>query len=320
MNSAGKANSPAFQGETMDIFFSKDTVLLGVAAPDKWRLIDSMVSKLVAQGFLGGEQDASRELLSENVRIREEERATGLGEGFAFPHGRIPGISRAGLCMAITANPVDFGAPDGKPARMVCLMLVPEEQPQVLLKVMSAFARVMTDPIARRMLTRMDDEELIAAFIVEKVLNNGTHVTARDIMRPPSTTVRPDASLHEVTRMMSQRMLESVAVTEEDGTLLGHITCDRLFQLGMPDFFSQLKSVSFIREFDPFEKYFTEESNALARDAMTSDFATVPEDATLLEIVFELAVRHRQKLYVVRDGKRVGVIDRSLVLDRVINI
>ncbi|HQL95728.1 MAG TPA: CBS domain-containing protein, partial [Candidatus Hydrogenedentes bacterium] len=130
----------------------------------------------------------------------------------------------------------------------------------------------------------------------------------------------PETPLKEVTRIMNQHMLESVSVTDADGTLLGQITCDQLFKLGMPDFFTQLKSVSFIREFDPFEKYFQKETGALARDVMTADMATLPEEATLLEVVFELAVRRHPKIYVVRAGKRVGVIDRSLVLDRVINI
>jgi CBS domain-containing protein len=53
---------------------------------------------------------------------------------------------------------------------------------------------------------------------------------------------------------------------------------------------------------------------------MRTDYAALPESATLLEIVFELAIRRHVKVYVVRDGKRIGIIDRSQVLDRVINI
>jgi predicted transcriptional regulator len=88
----------------------------------------------------------------------------------------------------------------------------------------------------------------------------------------------------------------------------------------MPDFFGQLKTVSFISEFDPFERYFKAEAEATAEDVMSRDFAAMPETATLLEIVFELAVRRRPKVYVVRDGKRVGIIDRIRVLDRVLRL
>ncbi len=43
-------------------------------------------------------------------------------------------------------------------------------------------------------------------------------------------------------------------------------------------------------------------------------------NATLLEIVFELAVHQRPQVYIVHEGKYVGVIDRILVLERVIDM
>jgi predicted transcriptional regulator len=101
---------------------------------------------------------------------------------------------------------------------------------------------------------------------------------------------------------------------------VGEITCDLLFKKGMPDFFSQLASVGFIKNFDPFEKYFEQEANSVAADVMSDDFAAVPETATLMEIVYLLSVRGYWKVYVVREGKRIGVIDRAAVLDRILNL
>lgn len=46
---------------------------------------------------------------------------------------------------------------------------------------------------------------------------------------------------------------------------------------------------------------------------MSSHYAALPEDATLLEVVFELSVRKHSKVYVLRDGILVGIIDRSTV-------
>jgi len=114
--------------------------------------------------------------------------------------------------------------------------------------------------------------------------------------------------------------LEAISVVDRDETLLGQITCDDLFCFGLPDFFGQLKSVSFIRDYDPFEKYFKGDALRQAKDVMSTDYAALPETGTLLEIVFELAIRRHPKVYVVRDGKRIGVIDRNRVLDKVINI
>ncbi|HEX71697.1 MAG TPA: CBS domain-containing protein [Candidatus Hydrogenedentes bacterium] len=301
--------------------FDESLVLHQVAAADKWSLIAQMVDALAASAPLQAQQDRiSRAMLLDAVKAREKERSTALGNGVAFPHARIPGLRRAVLCVALPQEPVDFDAPDGQPASVVVMILVPEDQPQIALQLMAQFARLLSDPVEREALMGLHTVSGLRGYISRRVLENDTPVTARDIMRAPVAVVHPDTPLKEVTRIMNERLLDTIMVVEDDGALAGEITCDNLFKLGMPHFFTQLKSIAFISEFDPFEKYFADESRALARDVMTHDFTPVPEDATLLEIVFELAVHQRPIVYVVRDGKCVGVIDRILVLDRVISV
>ncbi|MFP4500284.1 MAG: PTS sugar transporter subunit IIA [Candidatus Hydrogenedentota bacterium] len=300
--------------------FNEHMILVDAEAPDKWALLDRMVDMLLHGPSLGVEGAPAREDIAKAVIARENDKATGLAEGFAMPHARIPGLSRAVLAVALMKTPVDFGAMDGKPADVVALLVVPEDNPQLAIKVMSQFARILADPLEREVLHSLQEPRVVAGFISKRVLGMEGPVTARDIMRKPYADIHPDTPLREVTRTMLQFRLEAIAVVDQDTTLLGEITCEHLFQVGMPDFFSQLKSIAFISEFDPFEKYYEGEGSTLARDVMSQDYAAVPETATLLEIVFELSVKRHWKVHVVRDGKRVGAIDRILVLDRVINI
>jgi len=145
-------------------------------------------------------------------------------------------------------------------------------------------------------------------------------VRARDFMRPPlAMDIRPDTPLRTVVRTMLRHHVEAVAVTDDSGVILGEITCDLLFKKGVPDFFNQLPNVAFIKNFDPFEKYFDEEAHSVAGDVMSKDFATVTEDATLMEIIHLLAVRNYAKAHVVRNGRKIGTVDRALVLDRILN-
>ena len=301
-------------------FFNGDFVLVDQEAPDKWALIERMIDQLMKNPDIQEQTGITREVLHQAVTEREEDRATGLADGFAFPHGRIPGFKGIGLCMAFLKTPLDFGAMDGKPATMVCMMVVPEEHPQEALKVMAQFARMVSDPADLEVLTKVTNPESMSHFLSKRLFGKETIVTARDLMRTPRVTIYPDTPIREVTRAMHQHILDAVSVTDKEGRIVGEITCEQLFQVGMPDFFRQLKSISFIREFDPFEKYYESERETLASDVMSTDYATVEEDATLLEIVFELAVKSHSKVHVVRDGKRIGVIDRILVLDKVINI
>lgn len=119
---------------------------------------------------------------------------------------------------------------------------------------------------------------------------------------------------------MSTHNLRAIPVVNNEREILGEITVERLFKYGLPEFFGQLKSVSFIAEFDPFEKYFEDEQHVLASDMMESTARAVPMDYTIMEIVFDLAVKAHPKLYVVDENNRwVGTIDKGLVLDNVIN-
>ena len=139
-------------------------------------------------------------------------------------------------------------------------------------------------------------------------------------MRPALSRALLDTPIKEVTRRMSERHTNAVPVLDPDGQVVGEITCEALFQYGLPDFFLQLRSVSFIADFDPFEKYFESEGGMKAGDIMSPDFAALPPQASLLEIVFALTVLRHPKVYVVESGKLLGTIDQSQVLDRIINI
>ncbi|MCK5861751.1 MAG: PTS sugar transporter subunit IIA [Candidatus Hydrogenedentes bacterium] len=302
-------------------YIDETLVLPEAVAPDKWQLISLMVDTAMASKPLQAQKDViTRERLLDGVMGREHERSTGLGNGVAFPHARVSGLRSAVVCVAFLEKPVDFESIDDKPVDLSVLILVPEDQPQTALQLMSQFARLLSDSVEREALMGLRTVSGLCGFISRHVLEKDASVTACDIMRELGAVVRPDTPLQEVTRIMNQYLMDTIAVTEEDDTLVGEITCDDLFKRGMPHFFTQLKSIAFIREFDPFEKYFADENKTLAQDVMSKNYAIVSEEATLLEIIFELAVHHHPKVYVVRDGKQVGVIDRILVLDRVINV
>lgn len=295
-------------------------VLVDVQAADKRALLEKMAEALMTGHALKRQPHITRDMVLDAVLQREQERSTGMANGFAYPHARIPGFQGIGISVALPDPPVDFASLDGKPASLVVMVVVPAEHPQVALKLMSQFAGLLQDHMAVSVLSSVKDAEALSTFLAERTLQTEFTITARDIMRAPFADVYPDTPLQQVTRLMLEHLQDSIAVIEHDGTLVGEITCDGLFKYGMPDFFGQLKSVSFINRFDPFEKYFEQESHALAQDVMSRDFSAMTESATLLEIVFELAVHHRMKIHVVRDGKRVGVIDRIAVLDRVLNL
>lgn len=137
-----------------------------------------------------------------------------------------------------------------------------------------------------------------------------------DLMRPYEWKAAPDTPVREIARKLLQYRMPGTAVVDGDGALLGEATLTRLERFGLPNFFLNLKSVSFVRQFDPFEQYFLKEAQSVATDVMNEDVARLEEDGTLMEAIHALAVNRRALAHVCR---AVGYLDGLVVLDRVLS-
>jgi mannitol/fructose-specific phosphotransferase system IIA component (Ntr-type) len=97
------------------------------------------------------------------VLEREELMHTGIGDGIAIPHARIPGIDKPRIAIGITRDGVDFDAPDGKPARIVILLLTPVEDTNLPLEIFAEIARTFSSDDTRlRVFQAMNFTELKA--------------------------------------------------------------------------------------------------------------------------------------------------------------
>ncbi len=300
--------------------FSPAQILLNLDVSDKWELLDRMVDAMVESPICQAQPERVRKEIGPRIIQREKESPTGIGRGFGYPHARIHGFKGYGVCLAMLKKPVEYGSVDHQPVELACMVVASDDDPVVGVRVMGQLMTLLADEAVRDFFLTKTDPKRIYEYIQSKELTVGASIRARDIMRPPLVDdIQPDTSLRTVVRTMLRHRVEAVAVTDGDGRMVGEITCDGLFKKGVPDFFNQLPNVAFIKNFDPFEKYFEQEAHSVAKDVMGDDFATVGEDATLMEIIYMLAVRNYPKAHVLRDGQKVGTIDRILVLDRILN-
>ena len=79
----------------------------------------------------------------ETLLQRERLGSTGVGNGIAIPHGKLPGLPRiCGLFVRLD-RPIDFEALDDEPVDLVFLLLAPEGSGADHLKALARIARVM---------------------------------------------------------------------------------------------------------------------------------------------------------------------------------
>jgi PTS system nitrogen regulatory IIA component len=288
-----------------------------LSAGQRDALLEEMLKTMCTDEFLEANPELNQKEILQALIDREQMRTTAMGSLIAFPHARLEKLNRAFLAVGILTDPVMFA---DEPVQIVCLILAPASEPATSLKMMAQLSRVLMDPEVRSQVLAVQSPEELRSLLKKYNPRIDKSITARDIMRPPRFSVQESDRIYTCSHLMSVNHLLALPVVDSEKKITGEITVDRLFRYGLPDFFAQLKSVSFIAEFDPFEKYFEDERDMLAGDMMAPDVRTVPLDYTIMEIVFDLTIQSAIKLYVVdQDGRWVGTIDKSTLLDNVIN-
>ena len=80
-----------------------------------------------------------------------------------------------------------------------------------------------------------------------------------------------------------------------------------------------LKTISFVKHMDPFEKYFHIDGTTRISDLLGKrETPVIGAAATLMEIIFEMTTNNKHILYVVEDGRLVGVVDRFNIIDKIL--
>jgi len=77
------------------------------------------------------------------VLTRERAANTGIGMGWACPHGRNPGEGELVCAVGWSPAGIEYGAPDGKPVHLVVMHYVPDVQKNVYLKEISGLVKVI---------------------------------------------------------------------------------------------------------------------------------------------------------------------------------
>jgi PTS system fructose-specific IIC component len=142
-NTLDKAKESGRDKTRLIEFLEEEYILPSMFAHDRWDAIEELCHFMVKTHNL--KMTASE--LIELVNAREKEMPTGIGEGIAVPHAKIESSLEGGDkimgVMALAHPPIDFGAPDEKPAELIILVVTPKGHHERHLEVIGAIARMM---------------------------------------------------------------------------------------------------------------------------------------------------------------------------------
>ncbi|QDV07144.1 PTS system fructose-specific EIIABC component [Planctomycetes bacterium Poly30] len=142
-----------------------DDLLLGFNPADKWNCIQDLVEHLVQTGRLESElADAVREA----VLSRERSMSTGMEDGVAIPHAALEDVSEVIACLGViqTEQGLDFESIDGRPTRLVVLLVIPKSQKLLHIRTLADIARVLSKDLVRKELLAASEPERAHAVLV----------------------------------------------------------------------------------------------------------------------------------------------------------
>ncbi|ADY01936.1 MAG: CBS domain-containing protein [Vulcanisaeta sp.] len=123
----------------------------------------------------------------------------------------------------------------------------------------------------------------------------------RDVMKEVPVTVRDDEPLISVIRIMNERNIGSIIITDEEGRVIGVFTERDLLRLVASNI---------------------DISTLTVGDVMTKDVIVIEQDASLIKAVHIMAKHGIRHLPIVdEDGKIVGIIsirDTAIILARLL--
>lgn len=120
-------------------FLAPSHVMIDLRAFDKVRLLHELAQRAAAT------LDLASDAVSGALLQREELGSTGTGGGIAFPHARLPGVSKPFGMLVRLAKAIDFDAIDGRPVDIICLLLLPANPQGEQLNALACAARTLRD-------------------------------------------------------------------------------------------------------------------------------------------------------------------------------
>src|SRR3954469_5218706 len=141
-------------------FLREDLVFPDLAATDKAGVLGELSAGL-ARAFPG----LTPQKLTETLLEREKLGSTGIGEGVAIPHGKLPGIPGLIAAFARSRRGVDFASIDGKPTFLFFVLFAPENSAGLHLKALARISRLFKSPPFRQSITSAQSASEIAALI-----------------------------------------------------------------------------------------------------------------------------------------------------------
>jgi len=140
---------------------------------------------------------------------------------------------------------------------------------------------------------------------------------AKDIMTRDVITIRPEATVEELARLLIKHKISGVPVIDDSNRLVGIVTENDLISQN-----KRLHIPTIIRLFDAYillgsgrmEEEIKRMAATTVSDICTKEVVTITEDATIEEIATIMSEKNIHLIPVLKDGFVVGIVGKADVV------
>jgi len=146
---------------TLAEILNEDVIEVALKAKNKEEVLVEMVDLLKKGGKIKDKEEILRV-----VKSREELMSTAIGNGIAIPHGRSNCIDKVVAAFGKSEEGIeDFSSSDKKPVYLIFLLVVPEDNSGVNVKVLARISRLLKHNYFRELLIKTKTSQEVLSLI-----------------------------------------------------------------------------------------------------------------------------------------------------------
>jgi len=139
-----------------------DCVIADLSGPSVQSVLAELSRPVAAQ------QGVDPKLLLDSLLAREKLGSTGVGDGVAIPHCKVPGLTQVAASFGRSIQGVDFRSLDGKPTHLFVALFAPERAGAEHLQALARVSRLLKRAPFRQALLEAKDASAVYALIAEE--------------------------------------------------------------------------------------------------------------------------------------------------------
>ena len=124
-------------------FFSEESVIIDCQSKSKKTVLE-LISEIAASVSV-----ANKDIVFEKLYEREKLGTTAFGNGIAIPHARIDDLLEAKIIILKLETAIDFNSSDGEKVDLIVSLLVPNNENDMHIKILSKIAEMLDDKVFR---------------------------------------------------------------------------------------------------------------------------------------------------------------------------